>query len=398
MTVAAVKIQAEREHALLSASASERWLHCTPSARLEEHFPESTSEYAEEGRLAHAIAELKLRKAFLEPMGPGKFRSALKKLQTNSLYKDEMLGYTDAYLDYVSGIVHAFSFLPYVAVEKKYFYDSYVPEGFGTVDSTVIGGSVLHVTDFKYGKGVPVSAIDNSQMKLYALGALHMYKLLYDIQTVKLAIVQPRLDNISEFEITAADLYAWGESIKPIAQTAWNGQGDYVPGGHCQFCRAKALCRARSEFNTGMEEFHCLKPPLISDEEVGQILIRAIDLEKWVKHLKEYALSACLAGRSIFGWKAVAGRSDRQFDDTDAAFQALIEAGYEEAVLYERKPITLTSVETLLGKKKFTELLASHVMKPPGKPTLAVENDKREAVTARTNAQDDFKEGVNENE
>lgn len=385
---------AEREHALLSASASHRWLHCTPSARLEEQFPESTSEYAEEGRLAHEIAELKLRKTFTEPMGPAKFRAALKKLQEKPLYQEEMLGHTDAYLDYVSGVVHAYGFPPYVTVEKRLDYSAYAPEGFGTGDCIVIGGQVLHVVDLKYGKGVPVSAEENPQMKLYALGALRAYSLLYDIQTVKLAIVQPRLDSISEFEIPAADLLTWGESIKPVAQSAWEGKGEYTPGEWCQFCRAKALCRARADFNTSLEEYHGMKPPLISNEEVGQILIRALDLAKWASNLEDYALSECLAGREIPGWKAVEGRSVRQFDDTDKAFDVLKKAGYDEAVLYERKPLTLANVEKLIGKKLFTELLERHVIRPPGKPALAQESDNRKAITARTSAENDFKEGV----
>ena len=186
----------------------------------------------------------------------------------------------------------------------------------------------MHVTDFKYGKGVPVSADNNPQMMLYALGALAEYSIFYPIATVKMTIVQPRLDSISEFELTPlTELLAWGESIKPVAQMAWNGQGEFAPGDHCQFCRAKALCRARADFNISLEEFHCIKPPLISNDEVGQILTRAQDLVKWVNALEEYALTTCLAGGEIPGWKAVEGRSIRQFDDTDAAFQTLKECG-----------------------------------------------------------------------
>lgn len=381
----------ERAHALLSASGAHRWLHCTPSARLEETIPESTSEYAEEGRLAHDIAELKLRKAFTEPMGPRKFNSQIKKFQENPLYNQEMLTHTDAYLDYVSGIVHGFSSTPYIAVEKRLDYSAYAPEGFGTGDCIIIGGNAIHVIDFKYGKGVPVGAVENPQMMLYALGALSEYSILYAIDTVKIAIVQPRLDSISEYEIIVDDLLYWATHVvMGAAEKAFKGEGEFVPGDHCRFCRAKALCRARSDFYVALEEHNFLTPPIISNEEVGQILLRAQELKKWVSDLEEYALAECLAGNEIPGWKAVEGRSVRQFADHDQAFNVLLANGYEKALLYENKPITLAATEKLIGKAKFKELLCDHVNTPPGKPTLVAASDKREAIT-RTSAEEDFK-------
>jgi hypothetical protein len=382
----------EREHALLSASGAHRWLPCTPSARLEETIPETTSEYAEEGRLAHDIAELKLRKAFTEPMGPRKFNNQLKKFQENPLYHPEMLTHTDAYLDYVSGIVHGFSATPYIAVEKRLDYSTYVPEGFGTGDCIIISGCTLHVIDFKYGKGVPVGAEENSQMMLYALGALSEYSILYAIDTVKIAIVQPRLDSISEYEIAIHDLLYWATStVVPAAEKAFKGEGEFVSGDHCRFCRAKALCRARTDFHVAIEAEHQLMlPPLISNEEVGQILVKARNLAKWISDLEEYALTECLAGNEIPGWKAVEGRSVRQFIDHDQAFNVLLENGYEKALLYENRPITLAATEKLIGKVKFKELLVELVNTPPGKPTLVVASDKREAIV-RTSAEEDFK-------
>lgn len=377
------------EHALLAASGARRWLTCTPSARLEETLPDSTSEYAAEGSLAHEIAELKLRKAFTEPMGPRAFNNRLKKLKEKPLYQDEMLKHTDTYLEYVSGIVHQFDAPPYIAVEKKLDYSPYAPEGFGTGDCIIIGANTLHVIDFKYGKGVPVSAEDNPQMKLYALGAYIAYSFLYAISAVKVAIVQPRLDSISEYELSVEDLLAWGESIKPIAAKAFAGEGEFVPGDHCRFCRAKALCRARAEFNTSLEEYKQMKPPLISNEEVGQILERAQNLAAWVKALEEYALAECLAGNEIPGWKAVHGRSKREFTDVDAAFKVLTTNGIEEVMLYNKEPLSLAKVEELLGKPRFKELLASFVNSPPGKPTLAPLSDKREAIK-RSSAAEDF--------
>lgn len=379
-------------HALLSASRAERWLTCTPSARLEQQFPDTTSEYAKEGSLAHAIAELKCRKQFIEPMSTRKFNSALKKLQEDPLYKEEMLQHTDTYVDYISSVIHSFDSPPYITFEKRLDLTAYVPESFGTADCIIIGNKKMHIVDFKYGQGVPVSAERNKQMMLYALGSHAEYGFLYPIETVQLSIIQPRLDNTSEFEISIGALLGWGISIKESAQKAYNGEGEYVQGDHCKFCRAKSLCRARAEFNTSLEEYNCMKPPLISNEEVGQILEKAQHLAKWAKDLEEYALNACLNGEIIPGWKAVEGRSNRAFIDIDKAFEVLKQNGIDEAMLYERKPITLTAVETLVTKKKFNELLTEYVDKPPGKPTLAPEKDKREAITNKITAEDAFKE------
>ncbi|WP_035295165.1 DUF2800 domain-containing protein [Brevibacillus thermoruber] len=382
---------AEREHALLSASGSHKWLHCTPSARLEEQFPETKSTYADEGRLAHEIAELKLRKHFIEPMGPRAFNNRLKKFKENPLFQEEMLRHTDTYLEYVQGIVHGFTAPPYIAIEKRLDYSAYAPEGFGTGDCIIIGGNTLHVCDLKYGKGVPVSAEGNPQMRLYALGAYVEYSFLYPIERVRMAIIQPRLDSISEDEISIAELLAWGESIKPIAQKAFAGEGEFVPGDHCRFCRARATCRARKEYYDPLEDFKRMKPPLISNEEVGQILERARGLAKWVSDLEEYALAECLKGNEIPGWKAVEGRGSRQYVDQDAAFAALKAAGIDEAVLYERKPLTVAQVEKVLGKAEYRKLLEEPglVKAEPGKPTLAPISDKREAIT-RPSAADDF--------
>jgi hypothetical protein len=377
------------EHALLSASGAHKWLNCPPSARLEEQFPESTSEYAEEGRLAHAIAELKLTKHFT-PMGPRKFAGELKKLQESPRYDPEMMSHTDSYLEYIQKRVHAFSSPPHVVIEKRLNYSSVAPEGFGTGDCIIIGGNTLVIVDFKYGKGVPVSAEQNPQMMLYALGALFEYQMLYMIENVQMAIVQPRLDSIGEWEISAADLLCWGAEILPIAQLAFDGKGDFHAGEHCRFCRAKATCRARCDTMTALEAFGGAKPPLITHQELGEILLRAQTLQAWVSDLEEYALATLLLGGEIPGWKAVEGRSTRQFINTDEAFKVVKTAGYDEALLYERKPITLTAVEKLLGKKQFGELLESQVTKAPGKPALAPESDKREAITNVTTAQEAF--------
>ncbi|PTY77156.1 hypothetical protein B5V89_15595 [Heyndrickxia sporothermodurans] len=381
----------ERSHALLSASASHRWLTCTPSVRLEEQFPETTSPYAEEGTLAHEIAELKLRKHFVEPMSQRTFNTRLNKMKKHELYQEEMLKHTDTYLEYLQGITIGLSSMPYVAVEKKLNYSAYAPEGFGTVDCLIIGGDTLYITDFKYGKGVPVSAENNPQMKLYALGAYLEYSFLYPIKTVHLAIIQPRLDSISEFTLPLDDLLAWGEEIKPLAQKAFNGEGEFVPGEHCKFCKAKVQCRARADQYTALEDFKSMKPPLISNEEVGEILEKAAHLESWVKALKEYALSECLKGNEIPNWKAVEGRTTRNYVDLDKAFEHLKNNGIDEAILYDRVPLTVAKIEKELGKKEFKSLLEEPglIVKSAGKPTLAPTSDKRKSVSPDAAA--DFK-------
>ncbi|MDQ0254903.1 hypothetical protein J2S74_002285 [Evansella vedderi] len=382
----------DRAHALLSASSASRWLACTPSPRLEEQFEDEGSEYAAEGTLAHEIAELKLRKHYTEPMGPQKFAAQIRKFKKHELFQDEMLKHTDTYLEYIQGITHGFKTLPFVAIEKRLDFSAYVPEGFGTGDCIIIGESKLYVIDFKYGKGVPVSAEDNPQMKLYGLGAYLEYGFLYDIKEVQMVVVQPRLnDEPSEATLPLNELLAWGEEIKPVARKAFKGEGDYVPGEHCKFCKAKAQCRARADQYTALEDFKSMKPPLISDEEVGQILEKAQNLEAWVKALKDYALTESLKGKEIPGWKAVEGRGSRSYVDQDKAFDHLKEKGIDEAILFERVPLTVPKLEKELGKKEFTSLLKDHVKKSPGKPTLAPISDKRKAVTVSPEAGEDFK-------
>ena len=394
----------ERKHALLSTSSAARWMHCTPSARLEDGFPDTGSEYAAEGTLAHAIAELKVRKKFIEPMGPRTFNTRMNKLKKDPSYNDEMQGCTDEYLDYISKIYMQYPSKPYITVERKLDLSRYAPEGFGTADCIIICGNTMHVIDFKYGKGVPVEAEDNPQLKLYGLGSLEEYRLFYDIKNIMLTIFQPRADGetAKEWNIERDKLVDWGIfKVKPAAIAAFNGEGDYVPGDWCRFCRAKAKCRARAGANTALEDFAGInapsktesgvfpKPPLLTDDEVGTVLKKAIDLEKWASDLKDYALSAVLEGKKIPGWKAVEGRSRRTFDDTEKAFKDIETAGYDEAILYERKPLTLAAIEKVVGKVKFAEIVGSHIVTPPGKPTLVEESDNRPPYSSAVN---DFKD------
>lgn len=387
-------INDNKKHALLSASGASRWISCPPSARLEEQLPEKTSTYADEGNLAHDIAELKLKKAFTDPaMSTRKFNAEMKKLQAHELYQEEMQGYTNDYAEYITQRMYGFEIKPYIAVEAKVDFSSYVQEGFGTADCIIISENFLYVTDFKYGKGVEVSAEDNAQMMLYALGAYLKYSFLYPIEHIQMTIAQPRLDNFSEYSLSVTELLDWAENkVRPAAQSAFRGGGEFVAGEHCKFCRAKAQCRARADQNLALEGFTKKLPPIISNDEVGEYLLKAQDLAKWAKDLEEYTLAALLKGDLVKGWKAVEGRSNRQITNTDEAFKKLTDSGYKEEMLYERKPITLTAIEKLVGgKKTFNELLAEYVIKPQGKPTLALESDKREPYSVSTTATEDFK-------
>ena len=391
------------KHALLSASSASRWLVCTAAPRFEEGLPESTSTYAEEGRVAHAIAELKAIKKFTV-MTSRTYTTRLNKLKKEALYDPEMDKTTDLYLEHLTEQSMLYDSSPTVAAEVKVDFGEYVPEGFGTCDCVMIGGDTLSITDYKHGKGVPVSAVGNPQMRLYALGALKRYAPVFGdtIKRVRMTIDQPRLDSYTSDIITVEELKAWGESIKPIAQKAFSGLGEFVPGEHCRFCRGKAQCRARANVNTALEDFKdCVPagewnakaeahvsaggvvngtpPQLLSDAEIGDLLIRGQQLVQWYKDLEEYATKALLDGKPIEGWKLVAGRSNRTFTDQDAAIKAVIAAGYDEALVYDRKPKTLSELEKLMGKAEFAEKIGSFVVKPLGKPTLALATDNREA-------------------
>lgn len=391
------------KHALLSASSAHRWLQCTAAPLFEAQFPDGTTDYAEEGTLAHSICELYARNYFTTTLTKRKFNSELKKLTASPYYSDEMLKTAEAYVAYLKQKAFSYTAAPYVTQEVQVDFSDYVPEGFGTCDCVMIGGDTLHITDYKHGKGVAVSAVGNPQMRLYALGALKMFAPVFGgaIKNVSMGICQPRLsEEASEDFLTVEELRAWGESIKPVAQEAFNGPGKFCPGEHCRFCKGKAQCRARADQHTAFEDFKDFAvegkvapklkelppearaviglPPMLSDAEVGDLLIRAESLVQWYKDLQEYATAAILAGKEIPGWKVVAGKSNRAFKDVDEAFKAVIELGYNEEMLYERKPKTLTEVESLLGKKKFAEAMADFVVKPQGKPTLAPLSDKRE--------------------
>lgn len=387
------------KHAILSPSAAHRWLHCTPAPRVEAEFPETTSEYAEEGRLAHSVCELAAKKKFTV-MNNRTYNSRLKKLKADPKWDDEMLSTAATYVEHLTEHAMRFEHAPYVALEVQVDITDYAPEAFGTCDCVMIGGDELIITDYKHGKGVPVSAQDNPQMLLYALGAFKLYRPIYGnmIRRVSTYIDQPRLGSYDGASMTVEELLAWGESIKPKAAAAFMGIGEFAPGEWCRFCRAKAKCRARANQNTALEDFKdCIplgrsipmqaeydatgfKPSnCLTDEEIGTLLVRAEGLVAWYNDLKKYALAACLNGKTIPGWKAVEGRSTRAWTDRDAALEALMAGGVEEAIIYDRVPKTLAQLEKVIGKQRFGELVGGMITKSPGKPALAAESDKRPA-------------------
>lgn len=385
-------------HARLSASTAHRWINCPPSAKICEELPDTESEYAREGSLAHKMCEIKLS-AFITPEPKSTLNRKLNKIKKDELYKPEMDGYTDDYLDYIKKTALSLPSKAYITPERKVNYSDYAPGGFGTADCLMFHGHDLYVIDFKYGKGVPVSAEENPQLKLYALGAINEFSILYPIQTVHLAIIQPRIGNTSEWEIPLTDLQAWGNQIKPIAQLASEGKGAFKSGDHCRFCKLKQTCRERASENLKLAAYEFAKPaglakpgdPELSDEEVGVVLNLAGNLKKWVEDIETYALTAILNGKEIEGWKAVEGRSTRSFTDIDKVLEVLEQNGFPKETFYERKCLPLTKIESIVGKKDFETLLNHLITQTNGKPTLAPKSDKRSAYVQGTTANEDFK-------
>lgn len=387
----------DRKHALLSASGAHRWLSCPPSAQLEQQFPDTTSKAAKEGTLAHELAELKVRNFFYTvDFGKRKLTTAINKLKKEELWEDEMVGYTDEYLDYVKSIALAFSSEPYAAIEKRVDLTAYIPDGFGTADCILIGSGILHVIDFKYGKSPDgrVSAEQNPQMLLYALGAYEAYRMLYPVQEIRLSIVQPRIsDGISEWSCTVDELMQFAQLVKERAVLAIKGEGEFKPDPKtCRYCRARARCRARAEKNVELASMTDKNPKLLTNEELGQYLLKGKDVAKWLGDVQDCALAECLAGNEVAGWKAVEGRGGREWTDMDLAFARLQENGVPETILWERKPLTLAQVEKAVGKKEFESFVGDMVIKRPGKPTLVEQLDQRPAITNKITAAEAFKE------
>lgn len=413
-------------HALLSASSSKQWLNCPPSARLQEQFPNESSAYAAEGTFAHEVCEYKVRKYLKE---------RVKRPQSEEYYTEEIDQITDVYAEFVISIIEEMKrngCEPLVMVEERVDYTHIAPSGFGTADMLIVGkdengNGVLHIADFKTGQGVFVEADHNSQMMLYALGGLAAYGYIYDIKTVRMSIIQPRLDNISTFECTREELENWGESIRKIAILAYEGKGEQRAGDWCRFCRAKPVCKAckdealslcreefldldKGAFNEGAFSDESVpsdgirvspaascdnsdnsescengtvpvfkQPGLVPLTELAQILPTLNRISSWIESVFAFVSSEAINnGVTIPGYKVVEGRSKRVFTDTKAVVDTAVANGYTD--LYKQQLISLTEFEKMMGKKKFKELLGAYVTKPQGKLTLVPEDDPREAV------------------
>lgn len=383
----------ERAHAKLSASGASRWATCPGSVQMEEGIPDRESIYAQEGTLAHEMSELKL-KHYLDPKGFGKrkLNAAIKKLKENELYQAEMDSYTDTYVDFIKEKALSFPSNPYIEIEKRVDFSRWVDGGFGTCDCVLIHGSTLSIIDLKYGKGVPVSAEQNEQLILYALGAYDAFNLIYNLDKIELNIVQPRINNFTTWEISLTELLLWGDYFKVQAEKALGGNGELVPSAKaCKFCKARDICTARAENNLSLESEIKLKPNEIPKDKLYEYISRGEDIAKWVADLKAYALDMCLKGEDVKGLKAVAGRTSRSWTNQDEAINKLIEGGIDEAIIYDKVPLTLAKLEKALGKQQFTALVGDLVVTSEGKPTLVFENDKRPAISNKVNATSIFK-------
>ena len=371
-------------HSKLPPSSAERYIHCPPSIKLGEEYgpPDTSSEYTREGTDAHTLCEFLLKEAIGE--------AAEDPREGLSYYDQEMEEAAQGYRDTVMELYDSLKREcpdPFLAVEQRVRFEEYVPGGFGTSDAILIGAGKMYVVDFKYGRGVEVSAKDNAQLKCYALGAYLAFGDLYDISDVTLVIYQPRIGNYSTWEFPVSDLLAWAKDVlKPAAELAAVGAGEFSCGSWCRFCKAKAVCRKRAEENLSLARYDFARPETLEEDEINIILSKVDSLVSWAEDIKTYALEEAIKGRVWDDWKVVEGRSVRKYSDEAAAAAKAIAAGIDP---YEKKLIPITGLEKLMGKKKFNELLGPLIVKPAGKPTLVPRSDKRQELS---NAISDFKE------
>ena len=377
-----------KKHALLGASSSARWLVCTPSARLEAMFPDEQSPYAAEGTVAHDLAESILR-----------HKLEGKKLPKHD-HSAEMVEAVNRYVDICEEKVNearARSSDAEAMIEARLDFSRWVPEGFGTGDMVIVADGILEVIDLKYGKGVPVSAVENTQMRLYALGAYDANEFLYDVKTVRMTIVQPRLDSVSTDEMPLEELLDWGEDIKPIAQRAWDGLGECTPCDYCNFCKARHTCRALAD--TCLTAFYKdggKLNQLLTDREVSDILAMKDLITKWIKGVYDFAYEKALSGEKQWpGYKLVEGTSRRTITDPDAAAQTLLDNGYKEEDIFKPRELEgITNLQKVLGKKGMSEYLEAFIDKPEGKPALVPESDKRPAINTAEAMANEFEDEV----
>lgn len=392
------KKHSTRSHALLSASGANRWMNCTPSARLEERFGEKmTSSYASEGTLAHEIAELYLRRDLLHTIDDQKFATELGKLMVNELYNEEMLDVLPVYTFYCKDryeLAKETNDSVVVETEQRLDLTAYVPDSFGTADCVIISNGVLEVIDLKYGKGVPVYAEWNNQLLLYGLGALQKYDMSYNIERVRMTIVQPRLDNISSWDVCVADVRNWADEVLvPRAKMAYRGVGDLKCGDWCKFCSVKHRCRQLYEEQIEVAKYEFKHPELLTDDEISDVILRSSMFTEWINSVIEYAQN--LAVNESHAWpglKLVEGMSRRKWLSEESATRRLLERcpEYSTDEICTTKLKSITELEKLLGKKRFNEVMSGEIVKPQGSPKLVPESDKRPAIGV-SQAQIDFK-------
>lgn len=360
-------------HALLSASSSHRWLNCPRSVKLSEGLEDKPSEFALEGSEAHLLCEYRLREALsIEAKNP---------IDGLTYYSAEMEDYASGYVSFILELIEEVKKEctdPVYLIEQRVDYSRFVDNGFGTADFILIADGTVHIVDYKHGRGVKVESDDNSQMMIYALGALELFDFIYDIQDVNMTIYQPRIGNVSTSSLLKDELYDWAENVlSPMAKLAQSGLGEFQAGGWCQFCKLKTTCRKRMEENMKLARFDFTEPPLLNDDEVEEVLSKIDNLVSWAEDIKEYALKEALKGKTWKFWKLVEGKSNRRYVNEQDVAKVVQEAGYEP---YEMKLIGLTEMQRRLGKSKFDELLSPYIIKPQGKPTLVPLRDKREPL------------------
>lgn len=369
------------KHALLSPSSAERWLACTPSARLGEKFPDTTGEAAQEGTVAHALGEALLRFE-VGIISEKQFNKEIAKIEKSKFYNTDMQELMEEYKDYVMEAYQVATLRTPDAeliIEDRLDLTKWVEGGFGTADAQIIVDGTLNIIDLKYGRGVRVEAEGNKQMMLYALGAVDKASIFYDIEEVTMTIYQPRLHNISTYLLSVDELYKFAEEeLKPRANLAYEGKGDFAVGDHCRFCKAKPRCRVYADEQKKIAQYDFKNAEELSDDEIAEILEKADSVASWLKDVQAYALSKAVNnGVKFKGFKVVQGQSRRRYVNEDDVANRLIESGYPEAILYEKKLLSITAMEKAITKKKFTELLSDLVEKPEGKPILVTESDKR---------------------